>query len=363
MAEATPVNFRDPGKARNCGGGGGAHPFLEAREDVQNSCIGVPLSCLGLFCFQPSSRERGLLRAPSHFPATTIPHSTQPTAGLLLLLDTGIHPGSVAPAFGAAGTASPAWAPRAHGAAKAGGHTAGAALAPPPVCAIGAVRRAGAGGLEKPGPALPRIGTPPRRLLGVTPPVPLPAIFGDGQWEGGGAATPVCPRRGVAHGTRVQSSAGRVRAQARLRPPGRAAPSGDPRSPSRVPPGGPAVPAPLPKVTARPPQCRSPSQGHGGARGSPGGGPRAGLRPPPQLAQFAALHRLLRGTCGGCGASGGQRGPDGAPAAPGPAPPGTCAALRGELAGAARQRVHGAGPGPRPRRPRPSAERAPRRGL
>lgn len=211
MAEATPVNFRDSGKARNWGVEGEGIHFLKLERTCRTRTLGS--RCPVWLCFA-SSRERGLLRVPSHLPATGTPHSTQPTAGLLLLLDTGIHPGSVAPALGAAGIASSAWAPglpRAHGAAKAGGHTAGAALAPPPVCAIGAVRRAGAGGLEKPSPALPRIGTPPRRLLGVTPPVPLPAIFGDGQWEGGGAATPVRPRRGVTHGTRVQSSAGRVR--------------------------------------------------------------------------------------------------------------------------------------------------------
>lgn len=164
--------------------------------------------------------------------------------------------------------------------------------------------------------------------------------------------SPACPRRGAAHATRVRSSAGRVRAPARPRPPGRAAPSGDPRSPSRVPPGGPAAPLPFPRSRPGRPSA-GPLPKVTAARGSPGGGPEAGLRPPPQLAQLAALHRLLRGTCGECGASGGQRGGTGQdPRAPGPAPPGTCAALRGELAGAACQRVHPAGTAPRPRRPR-----------
>lgn len=94
-------------------------------------------------------------------------------------------------------------------------------------------------------------------------------------------------------------------------------------------------------------------QGHGAARGSPGGGPGSGLQPAPRLAHLA-LHRLLRGTCGEAGGGGGagvragrsgaERAPRGA-APPDPHPPlRTCAALRGQLAGAARQRVHRAAP-------------------
>lgn len=47
-------------------------------------------------------------------------------------------------------------------------------------------------------------------------------------------------------------------------------------------------------------------QGHGAARGSPGGGPGSGLQPAPRLAHLA-LHRLLRGTCGEAGGGWGRR--------------------------------------------------------
>lgn len=93
-------------------------------------------------------------------------------------------------------------------------------------------------------------------------------------------------------------------AQAPPRPPGRAAPSAAPGPPSRVPQAARPSRSRSLQGQARPPRA-APCQGH---RGSPGRGPQAGLRSPPILAQFAALHRLLRGTCGERGASGGGRG-------------------------------------------------------
>lgn len=310
-------------------------------------------------CFD-SSRERVSIGVPSpppgHWNTPQHPADSSRYRCWILEFTQKVSPrlsgqrGSPAPR----GCAAPVGARRGRGGRSHGGSGAGPAAR---LCNRGRPR----GGWTSPAPALPRTGTPPRRLLGVTPPVLLPGIFGDGPWEGGGAATPVCPRRGAAHAARVQSSAGRARA--RLGPPGRAAPSGDPRSPSpsRVPPGGPAVPLPFPRSRPGRPSA-DPLPKVTAARGSPGGGPRAGLRPPPQLAQFAALHRLLRGTCGGCGASGAQRG-RGEPPRPRPrAPRYLCGAAWRACWGRA-SACTSCGPGPRPRHPRPSAERPPHRGL
>lgn len=133
-------------------------------------------------------------------------------------------------------------------------------------------------------------------------------------------------------------------AQAPPRPPGRAAPSAAPGPPSRRRPGRP-VPVPFKVRPGRPAPLPAKVTGAHLA-----GGHRPGCARP----RYSPSLLLSTACCVGPAGSAGRQGAAGAgrsPRAPGPAPPGTCAALRGELAGAPCQRVHRAGPGPRPRRP------------
>lgn len=320
MAEATPVNSRIPEiPGEGLGGPGGLiHPLLGAGEEVQKQRAPTILS--GCAVTPALKFGKHLLRGPI---TTSQPlgYPTAPSQQLQVLLRDTNSPRKCRPRFWGredrqlrAGSAAPVGAR----CGQAGGTGAG------PAARFVQSGPSAGGGWTSAAPALPRTGTPPRRLLGVTPCSHSPRFWG---WPAGrrGTGTPVCPGRGAAHGTRAQSSAGRVRAQAPLRPPGRAAPSGEPASPSRVLPGGPAVPFPFPfpfpRSSGPAAPGRSPSQGQAarGAHLAGGHGPGCGRpRSSPSLLLSTAC---CVGPAGSAGRQGGGEAGSEPPRPPAPRPP------------------------------------------